>query len=167
MSNLIDLYKTQVRILWEWRGGRWALVKRLVITLLVSTVSLVLTAALLPGISLGRVLDAVVAVVLMALFNAIVRPVLLTLVAPRSLVLLAVLVIVLQVVTFLVIAPLANGVEVDGFVPALIGSFVYAAFNTVADGHPGGRSRRLLLRPPGVEPAGEALGAQDATSPGW
>ena len=30
MSGPLDIYKTQVRILWEWRGGPWALVKRLV-----------------------------------------------------------------------------------------------------------------------------------------
>src|SRR6476646_3635237 len=130
MSRLIDFYRTQIRILWEWRGGRRALVKRLVITLLVSTVSLIVAAGILPGVTIGRFLDAVVAVILMALFNAIVRPVLLTFAAPRSLVLLGVLVLVLQVVTFLVIAPLANGVHVDGFVSALIASFVYAAVNT-------------------------------------
>ena len=39
MTNLLDLYRTQVRILWEWRGGPWALLKRLVITLLVATVA--------------------------------------------------------------------------------------------------------------------------------
>jgi uncharacterized membrane protein YvlD (DUF360 family) len=131
MGRLIDFYATQVRILWEWRGGPWALLKRLAITLLVSTVALLLTAAILPGMTVGRALDAAIAVVLMAIFNAVVRPVLLTLVAPRSLVLLGILVIVLQVVTFLVIAPLANGVEVDGFTSALVGSFVYAAINTV------------------------------------
>src|SRR5689334_15992590 len=113
MSRLVAFYRTQARILWEWRGGRRALLKRLVITLLVSTVSLIVTAGILPGVTIGRVRDAVVAVILMALFNAIVRPVLLTLVAPRSLVLLGVLVLVLQVVTFLVIAPLANGVHVN------------------------------------------------------
>src|SRR6478752_5507026 len=120
MSRLIDFYRTQIRILWEWRGGRRALVKRLVITLLVSTVSLIVTAGILPGVTIGRVLDAVIAVILMALFNAIVRPVLLTLVAPRSLVLLGIL----------VIAPLANGVHVDGVLSALIASLVYAAVNT-------------------------------------
>src|ERR1700752_1400596 len=131
MGRLIDFYATQARILWEWRGGPWALIKRLVITLLVSTVSFLLTAALLPGINVGLPRDAVVAVVLMALFNALVRPVLLTFVGSRSLVWLAVLVLVVQVLTFLVIAPLANGVEVDGFFSALIGSFVFAAFNTL------------------------------------
>ena len=130
MSGIVDLYRTQARLLWEWRGGRLALVKRLVITLVVSVVSLGLTAFLMPGISLGRVLDAVVAVALMAAFNALVRPVLLLIVAPRSLILLGILVLVLQVLTFLVIAPLANGVIVDGFAAALIGSFIYAAINT-------------------------------------
>jgi uncharacterized membrane protein YvlD (DUF360 family) len=131
MGRLIDFYATQARILWEWRGGPWALIKRLVITLLVSTVSFLLTAWLLPGISVGRVREAVIAVVLMTLFNAVIRPVLLTFVASRSLALLAILVLVLQVLTFLVIAPLSQGVQVDGFFSALIGSFVFAAFNTL------------------------------------
>ncbi len=131
MSRLVNLYATQIRILWEWRGGPWALVKRLVVTLVVATVSLILTAAILPGVTIGRILDAAIAVVLMALFNAIIRPVLLTLVAPRSLVLLGVLVIVLQVLTFLIIVPIAPGVEVNGFLTALVGSFIYAGFNTV------------------------------------
>ena len=74
MSNIVDFYATQVRILWNWRGGPWALFKRLVITLVVSTIALLATAWILPGIEVGRALDAVVAVVLMALFNAIVRP---------------------------------------------------------------------------------------------
>jgi uncharacterized membrane protein YvlD (DUF360 family) len=130
MRRLVEFYKTQGRILWEWRGGRRAMLKRLILTLIVSTVSLLLTAGLLPGISVGRILDAVVAVILMTLFNALIRPVLLAVVAGRSLILLGVLVLVLQIVTFLVIAPLAGGVTVDGFLAALIGSFVYAAINT-------------------------------------
>ena len=88
MSRLVDFYATQVRILWNWRGGPWALFKRLVITLLVSTIALLATAGILPGITVGRPVDAVVAVVIMAAFNALVRPVLLALVAPISLVLL-------------------------------------------------------------------------------
>ena len=131
MTRLIDFYRMQVRLLWHWRGGWWSLVKRLAITFLVSLVSLILTAAIMPGVTIGRVVDAAVAVILMALFNALIRPVLLTLVAPISLILLAVSVIILQVVTFLVIVPLSPGVEVNGFFTALIASFIYAAFNTV------------------------------------
>ena len=34
--NLRAMYATQLRVLWEWRGGRRALLKRLLITLVVS-----------------------------------------------------------------------------------------------------------------------------------
>ena len=81
--SVVDFYKTQIRILWEWRGGPAALAKRLVITLLVSTFALYLTAGLLPGIRIGRLVDAAVAVILMALFNALIRPVILAFV-PRA-----------------------------------------------------------------------------------
>jgi uncharacterized membrane protein YvlD (DUF360 family) len=128
--SVVDFYKTQIRILWEWRGGPTALLKRLVITLLVSTFALYLTAAILPGIRIGRLVDAAVAVILMALFNALIRPVILAFASSRSLVLTGIMVIVLQVVTFLLIAPLAHGVFVDGLISALIGSFIYAAIDT-------------------------------------
>jgi uncharacterized membrane protein YvlD (DUF360 family) len=128
--GLLDFYKTQLRVLWEWRGGRLALVRRLIITLLVATISFLATAWVMPSIEVGRPRDAAVAVVLMAAFNALVRPVLLAFVAPRSLILTGILVIVLQVVAFYVIAPLASGVIIDGAIAGIIGSFVYAAINT-------------------------------------
>ena len=131
MSRLIEFYKTQVEILWKWRGGRVALLKRLVITFIVAVVSLIITAGILPGITIGRLVDAAIAVILMTLFNSLIRPVILALVAPISLVLTGILVLVLQVLTFLVIVPLAPGVEVNGFLTALVGSFIYAAVNTV------------------------------------
>jgi putative membrane protein len=124
VGSILDLYRTQVRILWNWRGGPWALTKRIVVTLLVSTVAFLATAWILPGISITRPLDALLAVVLMGAFNVLVRPFLLALVAPRSLILTGILVIVLQVLVFLVVVPIAPGVEVSGFVTALIGSFI-------------------------------------------
>ena len=131
MSRLLGFYETQLRVLWEWRGGPVALVKRLLITLVVAAISFILTAALMPRLIVDRVIDAVVAVIFIALFNAIVRPVVLALAAPVSLILVAVLVLVLQIVAFLVVATWAPGVHVDGLVTALVASFVYAIFNTV------------------------------------
>ena len=92
---------------------------------------MIITAGILPGITIGRLVDAAIAVILMTLFNSLIRPVILALVAPISLVLTGILVLVLQVLTFLVVVPLAPGVEVNGFLTALVGSFIYAAVNTV------------------------------------
>jgi uncharacterized membrane protein YvlD (DUF360 family) len=131
MSGLIDFYRTQMRVLWEWRGGRWALIRRLLLTLVINAVSFAAAAWILPGIRVDRALDAILAVILMGLFNALVRPVVLALVAPYSLILTGVLVLVLQVLVFLVVAPLAPGVTVDGFLPAFVGSFIFAITNTI------------------------------------
>ena len=126
----VSFYSAQLRVLWEWRGGWRALVKRLLITLVVSGIALWVTAWILPGLHIDRFIDGLVAVILMALFNALVRPLVLALVAPRSLILTGISVIVLQVLVFLAAANLAPGVRVDGFLSALLGSFVYAGVNT-------------------------------------
>src|SRR5262245_64413204 len=104
MNRVLRLYSTQLRVLWEWRGGRLALLRRLAITLIVATVSFMLTAWVMGShVVVDRLIDGVIAVILIALFNAIIRPVVLGLVAPISLVLVAVLVLVLQVVAFLIV----------------------------------------------------------------
>ena len=126
----VDFYKTQLQVLWEWRGGKVALVKRLLVTLVVAAISFWLTAWLLPGITTDRLIDAVVVVVIMALINAIIRPLVLGFVGPRSLVWTGVTVLLLQVLVFLAATNLAPGVHVNSFLSALIGSFVYAGFNT-------------------------------------
>ena len=132
IGRIASFYGEQIRVLWEWRGGRVALLKRLVITLIVATVSFAATAFIMGSrFTVDRVIDAVVAVILMALFNAIVRPVVLALAAPISLILVGILVLVLQVVAFLIVANYAPGVHVDGFLTALVASFVYAIINTV------------------------------------
>jgi uncharacterized membrane protein YvlD (DUF360 family) len=131
MSRLLSFYATQLRVLWEWRGGPASLLKRLVITLVVATISFLATAWLLPGLSVDRPIDAALAVILIALFNAAVRPVVLALAAPVSLILVGILVLVLQILSFLVVAQLAPGIHVNGFATALIGSFVYAIVNTI------------------------------------
>src|SRR5678816_235432 len=131
ISRLASFYATQLRVLWEWKGGRVALLKRLVITLVVATISFLATAWLLPRMQIDRPLDAVVAVILIALFNAAIRPVVLALAAPVSLILVGILVLVLQVISFIVVAQWAPGVHVDSFGTALIGSFIYAIINTI------------------------------------
>jgi uncharacterized membrane protein YvlD (DUF360 family) len=129
--DLKTLYSTQLRLLWEWRGGPRALVKRLLITLVVSAIAFYLTAWLLPNITTDRFLDGVIVVIVMAVLNAIVRPAILAIVAPRSLILTAVAVLAMQILVFIVAANLVPGVHVGGLLPALIGSFVYAIINTV------------------------------------
>jgi uncharacterized membrane protein YvlD (DUF360 family) len=131
MAGLVDFYRTQLHVLWEWKGGRWALLRRLVLTLVVATISFTLTAALLSTITLESIWSAILAVVVMALLNALIRPVVLMIATPISLILTGILVLLFQVIVFLVVAAVVPGVHVAGVLGALIGSFVYAIINTI------------------------------------
>src|SRR4051794_2718517 len=128
--RLVEFYTTQLRVLWEWRGGRVALLRRLVITVAVATASFALTAWLLPGLSVASLSAAVLAVVVISLFNALVRPVVLAVVVSRSLVLTGIAVLVLQFAAFLVVARWSPGIHVSGTLAAIVASFVYAIVNT-------------------------------------
>jgi uncharacterized membrane protein YvlD (DUF360 family) len=131
MTKLVDLYRTQLRILWTWKGGPLALIWRFVVTIIVATISFVLTAWIVPGVHVNGLAAAVGAVVLMTLFNAVVRTVIVALVSPFSLILTGVAVLVLQVVAFLIVARWIPGVTIDGALVALLASFVYAVINTI------------------------------------
>ncbi len=132
MRQLIEVYRTQLRVLWDWKGGPLALIGRFVVTVLVAAVSLVVTAWLLPWLTLASIAAAVVAVIVIAVFNAVVRTVVLVLVAPLSLLVTGLLVLIFQAVAFLLAAAWISGISVGGgFLGALGASFVYAIVNTL------------------------------------
>ncbi|MBV9601709.1 MAG: phage holin family protein [Chloroflexi bacterium] len=129
--NIIDFYRTQLRVMWQWKGGPSALLWRFVLTSLIAAVAFLVTAWLLPGLNVNRFATALLAVVLIAVFNAVVRSLVLVLTAQISLVLTGVLVIVFQVLAFLVVAQLVTGVTIARFTTALVGSFIYAIVNSI------------------------------------
>jgi uncharacterized membrane protein YvlD (DUF360 family) len=131
MSRLIELYTTQIRVLREWRGGRWALIKRLLIVLIVSALAFRITEWLSPNIVINDLGGAFQVVLIMAVLNALVRPVVLAFVAPRSLILTGIAVLVVQILVFWAAIRLAPGVYVDTPFHALVGSFIYAIINVV------------------------------------
>jgi len=123
---LKDLYGTQIALLWHWRLGRRALLRRAVLSLIISVVALGLTAWLLPQLQIHDIWAGLAAVLFLAAFNLLIRPVLLTLVAGRSVILLAILTIVIQAAAIMLLDPIIPGVDVTGGVlSALLVSFVF------------------------------------------
>jgi hypothetical protein len=78
ISRLISFYRLQIEILWKWRPGRRALIRRGVVALVVGTVAMLLTAAIMPGVVIDNLSTLVLAVVILALINALIRPVILS-----------------------------------------------------------------------------------------
>ena len=122
LMKLRIMYQTEVELLWRWRLGRRALLKRAVVSLLASIIAFYLTAWLLPDLlSLDDLGGSILAILLIAVLNLLVRPALLVLVASRSVVLLVILTLGFQTLVIWLLTPLIEGVTVGG---GLLGAFV-------------------------------------------
>ena len=128
---MLSFYQLQAEVLWKWRPGRRALVKRAIVSLICGTVALLLTVAIMPGIKVASIWTLVVAVIALALFNALVRPVVLALFAGVSTIAVIVATLIMQVVSFLFIDWLLPDFQVRGLFAAFLGPLVFALFNAL------------------------------------
>src|SRR5262249_25516360 len=127
MNRLVDFYRTQIELMWRWRPGRLALLKRAVIALIAGLIAFNLTAWLFRGLlRIEQLGGGLIAGVFIAALTLLIRPALLTLVASRSVALLVVLTLVFQAVAIWLLSPLIPSVTfTGGFLAALVVSFVF------------------------------------------
>src|SRR6187549_2716469 len=106
VRRLADFYRVQVELVWHWRRGRRQLIWRAIVSFCVAAFSLALTAFLLPGVRVDNVFSLAAAVIAIGALSALVRPVLLAIVAPFSLVLMLLTALAFQVAVILALVPL-------------------------------------------------------------
>jgi uncharacterized membrane protein YvlD (DUF360 family) len=116
------------------------MLRRFLLVWAVDAVSLVITAALLPGMAIlsatGRPawLVAAVAALTLGLVNFIVRPIILLAARPFGLVATLIVGFFVNALTLLITAALLPGFELQGIFPAIVGAIVLAGVNTVLTG---------------------------------
>ena len=98
---------------------------------LVNILALALTASVVPGISLDGMLPAIAAGVLLGVVNAVVRPVLLVLTLPITLVTLGLFLFVLNGLCLWLVAWVVTGFHVAGFWSAVFGAFCVSVVSWV------------------------------------
>ena len=98
---------------------------------LVNILAIVLAAKLVRGIEVDGVLSAVAAGLLLGVVNAVVRPVLLVLTLPITLVTLGLFLLVLNGLCLWLVAAVVKGFSVNGFWPAVLGALVVSAMSWV------------------------------------
>ena len=111
LRRLLEFYRVQVELIWNWRRGRRQLLVRAVVSFVVAFVSLAATGALLPGVTFVSPLSIALSVVFIGLLAALVRPVLLAIVAPHSLVLMLLGSLAFQVWSILLLETFVPGVR--------------------------------------------------------
>ena len=82
-----------------------------------------------PGISIENFTTAMIAAVVIALINAFIKPVLLLLTLPINILTLGIFTLVINALLFMFVAYLVPGIEVSGFLSALVGSLLISIFS--------------------------------------
>ncbi|MCB9665094.1 MAG: phage holin family protein [Alphaproteobacteria bacterium] len=115
------------------------------VRLVIAMLGLWLASAIVPGVVIDGVGTLVLAALLMGIVNAFVRPVLVLLTLPLTVVTLGLFLLVVNAAMFGLVAALLPGFSVSGFWAALLGTLVVGATSAVASWNIGSGVRRDVL----------------------
>jgi len=104
--------------------------------------ALLLVAHLYSGVAVASFTSAMIAALVLGLFNTSVRPLLVLLTLPVTLLTLGLFLFVINALMFWAAASVLDGFTVSGFGAALLGSLIYSALGVVIDS----ALERLLAR---------------------
>jgi putative membrane protein len=116
-----------------------------VIRALVNALAIWLATEIVPGIEASSVTTVIVAALVLGLVNAIVRPVLLVLTLPLTLVTLGVFLFVLNALCLWLTSAVVPGFEVRGFWPAFWGALIVSALSWAVNGFVSDRGRVVVI----------------------
>lgn len=111
---------------------------KMLVRWLLLAAALLLVANLYPGVVVKSFGSALIAAFVLGLFNALLRPILVLLTLPVTLVTLGLFLFVINALMFWAASGLLDGFAVNGFIAALIGSLLYSLIGLVIDSALGG-----------------------------
>lgn len=104
-----------------------------ILTWLLAACALLLVAYLYPGVQVKSFSSALIAAFVIGLFNMVLRPILVVLTLPVTIVTLGLFLFVINALLFWAAASMLDGFHVNGFGAALLGSLIYSAIMLVVD----------------------------------
>ncbi len=115
---------------------------RLIIQWLLSALALLAVTYIYPGVQVSSFTSALIAAAVIGLLNMVVRPVLVVLTLPVTIVTLGLFLFVINALMFWAASGLLGGFVVNGFVAALIGSLIYSLLRLLIEAALGGLTKR-------------------------
>jgi putative membrane protein len=106
---------------------------KIIVRWLLLAAALLLVANLYPGVQVASFSSALVAALVLGLLNALLRPVLVLLTLPVTVLTLGLFLFVINALMFYFAASLLAGFHVNGFGAALVGSLLYSLCGLVID----------------------------------
>ena len=106
---------------------------KLIVRWLLLAAALLLVAHLYPGVTVKSFGAAMIAAFVLGLLNTLLRPILVLLTLPVTLITLGLFLFVINALMFYFAASMLEGFHVNGFTAALIGSLIYSLCGMVID----------------------------------
>ncbi len=106
---------------------------KLIIKWLLSAAALLAVAYIYPGVVVSSFGSAMIAAFVIGLFNMVLRPLLVLLTLPVTLITLGLFLFVINALMFWAASGVLDGFQVQGFGAALLGSLIYSALGLVID----------------------------------
>ncbi len=106
---------------------------KLILTWLLAACALLVVAYLYPGVQVQSFTAALIAAAVIGLFNAVLRPILVILTLPVTVITLGLFLFVINALLFWAAASVLDGFRVDGFLAALLGSLIYSVLMLVVN----------------------------------
>ena len=106
---------------------------KLILKWLLSAAALLALAQLYSGVQVQGFAAALIAAFVIGLFNTVVRPILVVLTLPVTVVTLGLFLFVINALMFWAASGLLGGFQVSGFGAALLGSLIYSLFGLLID----------------------------------
>lgn len=101
--------------------------------LLLNATALVAVSQLYTGVEVASFSSALVAVLVIGLFNIFLRPLMIVLTLPVTMLTLGLFLFIINALLFWAAATVLDGFQVHGFGSALLGSLIYSTFGLIID----------------------------------
>ncbi|MBU1352989.1 MAG: phage holin family protein [Gammaproteobacteria bacterium] len=111
---------------------------KILIKWLLSAAALLFVAYVYSGVEVQSFTSALIAAFVIGLFNVVLRPVLVLLTLPVTIVTLGLFLFVINALMFWAAATVLSGFQVSGFIAALVGSLIYTVLGVLIESALGG-----------------------------
>ena len=115
---------------------------KFIFKIIVSALAVIITAYLLPGVKVVTPLTAIIVAAVLAFLDAIVKPLMILLTIPITIVTLGLFLIVINALMILLADYIVDGFEVKGFWWALLFSFILTIVTSLLESFAGEKKRK-------------------------
>lgn len=104
---------------------------QLLLSLLINSVALLLTAYIVPGFYVANFVSAVLASIVLGVVNTFIKPLLSLIALPLTLITLGLFAFVVNALVLFIVAWVVPGLDIEGWLPAILGGIVLAVVSTI------------------------------------